>query len=106
MPTAVATGYLSNDVFYTAQHLMQASHRLSRRPPQEYAGRVVTEDMWAARASRFPVDTPRTKEYYLLRSIFEEHYPSASALHTVPKVGARANTRRVGARSNWMHMRT
>lgn len=41
--------------------------------------------MWATRAERYPVDTPRTKEYFLLRSIFEEHYPSKNALNTVPK---------------------
>ena len=47
---------------------------------------VVTEEMWAGRSKRFPEETPSTKEYYLLRSIFEEHFPSKSALDTVPKV--------------------
>ncbi len=47
---------------------------------------VVTDDMWAGRSERFPEETPSTKEYYLLRSIFEEHFPSQSALDTVPKV--------------------
>lgn len=42
--------------------------------------------MWEARASRFPEHTPNTREYYLLRSIFEEHFPSQQALATVPKV--------------------
>ncbi len=42
--------------------------------------------MWAGRSNRFPEETPSTKEYYLLRSIFEEHFPSQSALDTVPKV--------------------
>ncbi len=46
----------------------------------------VSEEMWKKRSTRFPSHTPTTKEYYLLRSIFEEHYPSASALHTVPTV--------------------
>ena len=49
---------------------------------------VVTDEMWAARASRFPEHTPSTREYYLLRSIFEEHYPSRQALLTVPTVSA------------------
>lgn len=42
--------------------------------------------MWEARAVRFPEHTPNTREYFLLRSIFEEHFPSPSALATVPKV--------------------
>jgi len=46
----------------------------------------VSEEMWKKRNTRFPSHTPTTKEYYLLRSIFEEHYPSASALNTVPTV--------------------
>lgn len=52
---------------------------------KEYAQQVVTDDMWAARSDRFPEETPSTKEYYLLRSIFEEHFPSQSASDTVPK---------------------
>lgn len=47
---------------------------------------VVTDEMWASRSERFPEETPSTHEYYLLRSIFEEHFPSKSALDTVPKV--------------------
>jgi hypothetical protein len=41
--------------------------------------------MWDGRFARFPEHTPVNKEYYLLRSIFEERFPSAAALHTVPK---------------------
>lgn len=48
---------------------------------------MVTPAMWDSRESRFPDHTPTNKEYYLLRSIFEEHFPSKSALDTVPKVG-------------------
>ena len=51
-----------------------------------YCWQVVTEEMWAQRSESFPEETPSTKEYYLLRSIFEEHFPSQSALDTVPKV--------------------
>ena len=47
---------------------------------------VVTDKMWEARASRFPEHTPNTREYYLLRSIFEEQFPSQQAMATVPKV--------------------
>ena len=48
---------------------------------------VVTDEMWAARAARWPDQPPATREYFLLRSMFEEHFPSPSALATVPTVG-------------------
>jgi len=35
---------------------------------------------------RFPAHTPRTKEEYYYRSIFEEHFPSETAALTVPSV--------------------
>ena len=41
--------------------------------------------MWDARFERFPEHTPVNKEYYLLRSLFEEHYPKKCALDTIPK---------------------
>ena len=45
--------------------------------------------MWAGRGNAASRSTrPATREYYLLRSIFEEHFPSPSALATVPKVTA------------------
>ncbi|MDR1407907.1 MAG: asparagine synthase B [Tannerella sp.] len=37
-------------------------------------------------ALRFPVHTPRNKEEYHYRSIFEEHFPSESAARSVPSV--------------------
>lgn len=52
---------------------------------KDYASELVGDAEWEGRAERFPEHTPTTKEYYLLRSIFEEHYPSKSALATVPK---------------------
>lgn len=50
-----------------------------------HAARVISDDMWDARAVRFPEHTPRTKEYYLLRTIFEGQFPHPSAMATVPK---------------------
>lgn len=41
--------------------------------------------MWAKRKARFPIDPPRTREYYVLRSLFEEQFPTKSALLTVPR---------------------
>lgn len=52
---------------------------------KEYAEKVVSDDMWENREMRFPEHTPRTKEYYLLRTIFEGHFPHPDALKTVPK---------------------
>lgn len=50
-----------------------------------HAAKVVSDDMWDARGARFPVHTPRTREYYLLRSIFEAQFPHPQALATVPQ---------------------
>ena len=58
---------------------------------------VVTDEMWASRSERFPEETPSTREYYLLRSIFEEHFPSKCALDTVPKVNEATTMRYVAA---------
>lgn len=43
--------------------------------------------MWESRFERFPVHPPRTREYYLLRSIFETHFPHPDAIRSVPQVG-------------------
>lgn len=52
---------------------------------KDYAEKVVSKDMWDARDIHFPEHTPRTKEYFLLRTIFEGHFPHPHALKTVPK---------------------
>lgn len=49
-----------------------------------HAEKLVTAQMWQSRMKRFPRQTPTTKEYYLLRSMFEEHFPEESALRSVP----------------------
>lgn len=36
--------------------------------------------------NRFPIMTPPTKEAYYYRMVFEQHYPSMSAVCTVPQV--------------------
>ena len=41
--------------------------------------------MWETRFERFPIHPPRTREYFLLRSIFETHFPHPDALKTVPQ---------------------
>jgi asparagine synthase (glutamine-hydrolysing) len=46
---------------------------------RDYAERQVTDVMLEAAPYRFPENTPRTKEAYLYRSIFEEHFPEPAA---------------------------
>ncbi|MCQ2144336.1 MAG: asparagine synthase B [Bacteroidales bacterium] len=45
---------------------------------------AVSDEQMAHAAERFPINTPMNKEEYYYRSIFEEHFPSASAARSVP----------------------
>ena len=47
---------------------------------------AVTDEQMAHAAERFPINLPQNKEEYYYRSIFEEHFPSASAARSVPSV--------------------
>ena len=49
-----------------------------------YAEKEVTDQQMATAAFRFPVNTPDTKEGYLYRTIFEEHFPHPAAIACVP----------------------
>ncbi len=49
-----------------------------------HAEAMVSDQELAAADERFPVQPPRTKEAYLYRSIFEQHFPGDSAARTVP----------------------
>eukprot|EP00288_Rhodomonas_lens_P012893 CAMPEP_0177707586 /NCGR_PEP_ID=MMETSP0484_2-20121128/9832_1 /TAXON_ID=354590 /ORGANISM="Rhodomonas lens, Strain RHODO" /LENGTH=635 /DNA_ID=CAMNT_0019219113 /DNA_START=43 /DNA_END=1950 /DNA_ORIENTATION=- len=51
---------------------------------KSHANKVVDDMMFAFRADRFPHNTPGTKEAYYSRMIFEQYFPSETALHTVP----------------------
>lgn len=64
-------------------------HLLTTLPPHPSPSQVVTDDMWESRFERFPVHPPRTREYYLLRAIFESHFPHPDAIKTVPQVCVR-----------------
>ena len=44
---------------------------------------IVTDEQMAHAAERFPINPPLCKEEYYYRSIFEEHFPSASAARSV-----------------------
>lgn len=46
----------------------------------------VSDAEFASAAERFPINTPKNKEEYLYRTIFESHFPSEAAAKTVPSV--------------------
>ena len=47
---------------------------------------AVSDEEMADASERFPINPPMNKEEYYYRSIFEEHFPSASAAKSVPSV--------------------
>lgn len=53
---------------------------------REVAYLKVSDKQMEHAAERFPINPPMSKEEYWYRSIFEEHFPSASAARTVPSV--------------------
>ncbi|HWR36812.1 MAG TPA: asparagine synthase B [Clostridia bacterium] len=48
------------------------------------AEKEITDNMMRGAAERFPLKSPETKEAYLYRQIFEQHFPSATAVNCVP----------------------
>jgi asparagine synthase (glutamine-hydrolysing) len=51
---------------------------------KDFSREQVSEAEMARVAGRFPFNTPASREAYLFRSIFEQHFPLASAAQTVP----------------------
>ena len=51
---------------------------------RDYAEKSVSDRKFAERETRFPVNTPVTKEAYLYREIFEDLFKLTSAVKTVP----------------------
>ena len=51
---------------------------------KELVDNKVSEDQMKSANFRFPINTPRSKEEYYFRTIFEEHYPSDTAARCVP----------------------
>ncbi|KAN0066099.1 asparagine synthetase [Thecaphora frezii] len=49
---------------------------------KDHAEKVVSDAKFAERAKRYPVDTPDTKEAYMIREIFEGWFPSEAAART------------------------
>lgn len=53
---------------------------------RDTAEKKISDRQMAQAAERFPINPPMSKEEYWYRTIFEEHFPSASAAQTVPSV--------------------
>ncbi len=53
---------------------------------KEITASQVTDEMMKNAHRRFPINTPMNKEEYFYRSIYEEHFPSATAAACVPSV--------------------
>ncbi len=53
---------------------------------KKVAAGKVSDEMMATAKYRFPINTPMSREEYLYRSIFTEHFPSDQAASTVPSV--------------------
>ncbi len=53
---------------------------------KKMANEQVTDEMMANAAYRFPVNPPLSKEEYVYRAIFAEHFPSDAAAACVPSV--------------------
>jgi len=51
---------------------------------KEVAEKEITDQMMETVHYKFPVNTPRTKEAYYFRRIFEEHFPGDAAASCVP----------------------
>ncbi|KAF8654096.1 hypothetical protein AX16_003629 [Volvariella volvacea WC 439] len=49
---------------------------------KDHAASVISDEAFAQRAERWPVDTPDTKEAYYIREIFEGLFPSEAAAKT------------------------
>ena len=53
---------------------------------KQIATEKVTDEMMSSAHFRFPINTPMSKEEYLYRTIFSEHFPSDQAAACVPSV--------------------
>lgn len=49
---------------------------------KEHAEAVVSDEKFAERANRYPLDTPDTKEAYMIRELFEAWFPTDAAART------------------------
>ncbi|WFD01009.1 asparagine synthase (glutamine-hydrolyzing) [Malassezia yamatoensis] len=49
---------------------------------KQHAEHTVSDEKFAERAERYPIETPETKEAYMIRELFEHWFPSDSAAKT------------------------
>ncbi|KAK4053668.1 asparagine synthetase [Microbotryomycetes sp. JL201] len=56
-----------------------------------HAEASVSDEQLAGAAQRYPIDTPETKEAYLIRQIFESHFPTDTAAQTAVRWIPRAD---------------
>ncbi|RAJ11788.1 asparagine synthase B [Olleya aquimaris] len=52
---------------------------------KEVVNEAVSDEQMENAKYRFPIQTPQNKEEFYYRSIFEEHFPSDAAAHSVPQ---------------------
>jgi asparagine synthase (glutamine-hydrolysing) len=50
---------------------------------KDYAEQKVSDEMFKNRGYRFPITTPESKEAYLYRMIFDEHFPEPASIQAV-----------------------
>ena len=53
---------------------------------KEHAAAVVSDEKFNERATRFPENTPDTKEGYFIREIFDSLFPSEAASNTAVRL--------------------
>ena len=53
---------------------------------KQITSEAVSDEEMAHAAERFPINPPQNKEEYYYRTVFEEHFPSASAAKSVPSI--------------------
>ncbi|BGP53677.1 asparagine synthetase [Rhodotorula sphaerocarpa] len=58
---------------------------------KDHANSKVSDAQMAAAAERYPLDTPETKEAYLIRQTFEHHFPTEAAAKTAVRWIPRAD---------------
>jgi len=51
-----------------------------------HAAKTVSDAEMASASERFPINPPQSKEEYVYRQLFTEHFPSEAAAVTVPSV--------------------
>lgn len=57
-----------------------------------HADKEVTDRQLANARHKFPYNTPKTKEAYYIRNIFEEFYPESPAVRSVPSPGGKSSS--------------